>query len=150
MMAIQPLAQHEEVERVSGRRLWRASAATLVLATAATAVTGLIERAAGVLPEDIASFQPIGIAAGTIVQVSLGIVVLVLLSKYARRPISTFRIVALVALALSMINPIAAGTGLIPGYPIGLAGVLGLIVIHLVAGAIAIGILTTQVEERAQ
>lgn len=147
-MATQTADRLEQVERVSGGRLLFAGAFTLVAATAATSVTGLIERAAGMLPEDIASFQPIGIAGGTIVQVGLGILVLALLSKYARRPISTFRTVALVALALSMLNPIAAGIGLIPGFPISIFGVVGLMIIHVVAGAIAIAVLTTQVQER--
>ncbi len=147
-MAVQTSRRREQVERVSGRRLLGAAIFTLVAATAATVVTGLIEGVTGVLPVDIPSFQPIGIAASTIVQVGAGILVLALLSRFARAPISTFRSIALAALAVSMFIPIAAGTGLIPGLPIGLSGVLGLIVMHAVAGTITIVVLTTHVQKR--
>jgi len=71
-----------------------------------------------------------------------------LLSKYARRPIATFRVVALAALGLSMLGPISAGMGLIPGVSLGAGGVLGLMLLHVVAGVIAICVLTTQVQDR--
>jgi Family of unknown function (DUF6069) len=139
---------NEQVERVSSRRLLRAGALTLVSAVAANVVIGLIEGALGILPQDQLSFQPVGIVLSTTVQVGLGILVLALLGRFARRPISTFRIVALVALALSMLNPIAAGMGWIPDISVSLYGVFGLMVMHLVAGGIAIGVLTTQVQDR--
>ena len=66
------------------------------------------------------------------------------IGRLARRPISTFRVVGLVAPGLSLLNPILAATGAMPIGVIGLETVLALIVLHIVAGLLTIYLLTTQ------
>lgn len=117
---------------------------TVIAASVGAALAALLELALGVLPADQPLFQPFSVAIGTALQVALGVMVFALIGYFARRPIRTFRIVALVVLALSLLNPLLAGLGMMPGFEIEGVAVVGLMVLHLVAGAITIWMLTTQ------
>ena len=72
----------------------------------------------------------------------LGAAVFALIIKFARQPVRTFRIVAVVALLLSLTNPIMAASGMMPiGVTISTATMLSMMVMHIVAGVITIYLL---------
>lgn len=78
------------------------------------------------LPVVLSSIMPAIVAA----------VFLALLVRFTRRPIGIFRVVAVVLLVLSFITPFT-----IPGAPA--AMILTLLIMHVVAAAIIIWVLTT-------
>jgi len=97
------------------------------------------------LSPEFPPLAPAPIALFTALGVGLGAVVYALLARYAARPNRLFTAVASVALVLSLIPNLAlalAPGGLpIPGATPG--AFLALVPFHLVAGAVAIGALTT-------
>jgi len=65
------------------------------------------------------------------------------LARWARRPLRTFRIIAVVALILSFGGPLQVGAGMMQGGAVGGAAVAAMLVMHVVAAAIIVGLLTT-------
>jgi membrane protein YdbS with pleckstrin-like domain len=81
--------------------------------------------------------------------VLLGTLVFAAIIRLASRRVRTFRVVAVAALALSMLNPIGAAAGWVPvGATLGLADVLAMMAMHVVAAAITIYLLPTLARER--
>lgn len=88
---------------------------------------------------------PFLVVFATFVGVLLGTLVFQLLPRVTRRPISTFRIVAIVALVLSFAQPLLLTTGALPlSEPVQTSTILVLEIMHLVAGVSAIYFLTTR------
>ena len=133
-----------QTERVDYRRLLWVGPLTALVAAVANVVMRLIEGALGWIPDEIEVFSPAVVAVSTFIYVLLGVIVFAVIGRFARRPISTFRIVAVVALGLSFLNPILAATGALGIGPIGLETVIALVILHIVAGVTAIYLLTTQ------
>ncbi len=103
----------------------------------------------GIVPQDHALLGVAPVFFATVVQVAIGVAVFALIGKCARRPITTFRIVAIIALLLSLTNPILAATGVfVPPVSGNLifnpAIVVLMMLMHIVAGVFTIGVLTTQ------
>ncbi len=133
----QPLAS----EGVDYRRLLWAAPLAAVVAAVANAILYFIGDALGAFPDSVtvAGDRPMSVAPviiSSIVGVLGGAAVSALIGRFARRPISVFRVVAGVVLLLSFAQPFfIAGAGF--GYR------AGLILMHVVAAAIAVGMLTT-------
>ena len=94
----------ETTERVAPGRLWRAGLATLGGAIAANLVLWTIAQTMlGIPPE----FAPLATPAPAIIFTTLGVagavLALALIARFARRPITVFRIVAVVALLVSLL-----------------------------------------------
>jgi hypothetical protein len=142
----QPTAQ---AERVDYRRLAWVGPLTIVAAAVATAIAAFVLLAMGILPSTQPAFQPFSVGIGTAMQVLLGVIVFAVIGKFARRPIFIFRIVAWVVLVLSFLNPIMAGAGMMPGFEIDTMAVIGLIILHVVAGVLTIWLLTSQARARS-
>jgi hypothetical protein len=105
------------------------------------------------VPQDHALLSTIGVFAATAIQVALGVGVFALMGKLARRPISTFRTVAIVVLLLSLLLPLMAGLGLLVppmsgNVSITPAIVISMMLMHIVAGVFTIWVLTTQAREK--
>ena len=143
------VAGREQSERVVISRIWWVGLLAIVASAIANVIVRELGAALGTIPQEIMFFQVPGIIGSTAVQVGLGIIVFALLARFARHPIRTFTIVAIVALLLSLTNPVFAALGLIPlGVSIGADTVLTLMVMHIVAGVITIGLLTTLTREQ--
>ncbi|GAB4530738.1 MAG: hypothetical protein OHK0046_51480 [Anaerolineae bacterium] len=131
-------------------RVWQTGLLAAVLASVANVVLYLIADAAGVefavTPEDVPA-PPFALAVifATFVGILLGTFVLTLMPRFSQRPISTFRTVAIVALVLSFIQPLMLLTGMLPTpNEVELDTVLVLELMHVIAGGIAIYLLTTR------
>lgn len=137
-----------QAERIDYRRLAWVGPLTIVAAAVVTTIASLVEVGVGMLPADQPAFQPFSIAIGTAIQVLLGVIVFAVIGLFARRPIFIFKIVAWVVLVLSFLNPIIAGAGMMPGFEIDTMAVIGLIILHVVAGVTTIWMLTTLARSR--
>ncbi len=128
-------------ERVVWGRLVPAGALALVLAAAANAVVYLVASSLGAMPQNVdangqgpitlsvvAAMSAVGAVAGTLVYALVG--------RFARRPVRAFRVVSVLALVLSFAGPLT-----IPGAPAGM--VVALLVMHIIAAVIVVGLLTT-------
>jgi len=135
--------------RISMRRLLWVGPLTAVVAAIANVIVREIGVLIGTVPSDLMILQEPGVAGSTIIQVLLGVLVFALLAKFAKNPIRTFRIVAIVALILSLSNPIMVLTGAFPiGVTISVATMLTMMVMHVVAAAITIWMLSTLTTEQ--
>ena len=126
-------------ENTSIRRLLWAGPITAVIAGLANIIVREIAVALGTIPSDLFILQEPGVFISNLIQVLLGAGVFALIIKFAKRPVRTFRIVAVVALLISLTNPIMVANGMMPiGATISTATMLSMMVMHIVAGAIAI------------
>jgi hypothetical protein len=127
-------------EPVATERIWWVG---LLLVAAATLVNGLVQAAAlALLPVD-PGFMPLQspvYVPFTIVGAGAGVLTYAALVRFTRRPITTFRIVALVVLVLSYLPDL----GLFSMMPGATAGTVGaLMLMHTLTAAIVVGGLTT-------
>jgi hypothetical protein len=132
--------QENKINRAntSIRRLLWAGPLTAVLAGAANIIVREIAVVLGTIPADLFILQEPGVFISTFVQVLLGAAVFALIIKFARQPVRSFRIVAVIALLLSLTNPVMVANGMMPiGATISTATMLSMMVMHIVAGAIA-------------
>ncbi len=124
-------------ERSPAGRLLRRGLLAAVLAAVASALVLVVWSslfgAVVVSPDEVLTLGPV-VAASAIGAVGAA-VVLGVIDRFSRRPIRVFRVIALVVLLLSLV-------------PIPLQGIAGLsagalILIHVVAAAVVVGVLTT-------
>ena len=131
-----------QTERIDLRRLWWASLLAGVGAAAANTLIYVIASAAGAMPQTVlvpGVNQPIGlmqVIPNSFVPAILAAGFLALLNRFTRRPVRYFRIIAAVLLVLSFANPF-----IIPDAP--LAMILVLELMHVIAAAVIVGLLTT-------
>ena len=131
-----------QTEEIILGRLWWASLLAGVGAAAINAVIYVIASAAGAIPATVLvpglnlPVTVVPVVLNSFVPAILAAIFLALLQRFARRPIRLFRIVAAVLLVLSFANPFT-----IPGAPIAMILVLDLM--HIVAAATIVGVLTT-------
>ena len=129
-------------ERIALGRLWWASLLAGIGAIVANVLIYFIASAAGAIPQSVlipGMNQPITVVLvilNSFVPAILAAVLLALLNRFTRRPVRIFRIIAAVLLVLSFANPLT-----LPGAP--LAMILALDLMHIVAAAIIVGVLTT-------
>ena len=134
-------------ERVALRKLIWVVPLTIV----ATAIVNLIIRTIAVASFGVAeSFQYL--QAGSVIGTSLVFVLLALLafwlvSRFARRPIQFYRIVALVALVVSYLFPILALVGAFPLAGMTPAIFWTMLVMRTVSAMVIVGLLTTLARE---
>src|SRR5262245_12411912 len=132
-------------ERIDLGRLWWASLLAGLGATAANVVVYFIAAAAGAIPPTVlvptmnnppAPLTVLPVMFNSFVPALVAGVLLALLNRFVRRPVQVFRIVAAVVLLVSFANPLT-----IPAVP--LAMIIALDLMHIVAAAIIVGVLTT-------
>ncbi len=131
-----------QTERIDLGRLWWASLLAGLGAVVANVLVYFIASAAGAIPNTVlipGMNQPvtaIPIILNSFVPAILAAVLLALLNRFTRRPVRSFRIIAAVLLVISFVNPFT-----LPGAP--LTMILALNLMHIVAAAIIVGVLTT-------
>ncbi len=127
---------HRGDEIVLGRLLWVGP-----LAAVTAAVASVIFRTLSVTLLDIPSdFQPLTlgpVVVSSIVGALGATIVFAAVGRFARRPIRLFRIIAVVVLLLSFLNPVVA----LPGASWSV--LLTLWFMHVVVAVISVGLLTT-------
>ena len=131
-------------ERLALGRLWWAAPLAAAAAALANAVVYGGAEIAGALPDSVlvdspTGREPLGLKAVLFASVMGAVgaaVVFALIGQFSRRPIRAFRIVAAVVLVLSFATPLT-----IPGAPLSM--VLTMELMHVVAAAVIVGLLTT-------
>lgn len=147
METVQNVPVRGEEERVAWSRLVPAGLLAVLVAAAANAVVYLVAAAAGAMPQDVVVNGQGPITLPMVVATSVfgavaGTAVYALVGRFARRPVRVFRVVAAVALVLSFAGPFT-----IPGAPA--AMVTTLLLMHAVAAAVIVGLLTTMAARQA-
>jgi hypothetical protein len=134
-------------ERVAfGRLLW-AGPLGAVSAAIANTIVYFVAYGLGAMPQDVVVEGSGPITLGPVIFASVvgavgAVVIFAIVTLLARRrPIQTFNIVAAVALVLSFYTPFT-----IPEAPV--AMVATLLLMHVVAGVVIVGVLTTLVRAR--
>lgn len=123
-----------------GGRLWRAAALGLLAANLGNVVLGRLAVGTSAVP---ASFPPVQVGP-VLVFTTAGVIgaalVCALVARFARRPVSTFRRVALIALLVSLLPDLALlRTSPFPDTT--LPGVLTLMAMHVLAWAVCASVL---------
>lgn len=132
------------IERVAYTRLLWVAPLTALAAALAAAVVYTIASALGAIPQTIRVPGPMGEQPLTLGSVALtaimatvwAVIVFVLLGLFAPRPISLFRVVALVVLLLSFALPF-----MVPGIPPRMLAPL--LRLHVAVAAVDVSLLTT-------
>ena len=135
-------------ERIAyGKLPWVALLAALTAAVA-NALVYFTASGLGFLPQSVLVPTPSGehpltvapVVVSSVVGAIGAAVVFAIIGLFARRPVRLFRIVATVVLVLSFATPLT-----IPGAPV--AMILSLVVMHVVAWAVTVGLLTTMARQ---
>lgn len=135
---------------VSNGRIWQTGVLAAAVASIVNVIIWLVASAIGI-PFNISPPQlppipfAIPVVMATTVGVLAGTLLLTLLPRFSRRPITSFRTVAIIALVASLAQPLLLTSGVMPlSEPVGLATIVALEVMHIVAGVITIYFLTTR------
>jgi hypothetical protein len=131
-------------ERISWRRLLPVALLSALLAAVANTLVYLAASGLGFIPQSVLLPSPSGeapltasLVATTSVMGTVGAtIVFAIIGLFARRPVRLFRIVAAVALVLSLVMPAT-----VPGMPVAMR--LSLALMHVVAWVVIVGLLTT-------
>ncbi|MBA2288677.1 MAG: hypothetical protein H0W02_24640 [Ktedonobacteraceae bacterium] len=123
------------------------------LAIVSAIIANLIVRAIAVaflgVPATFQYFQPAYIIGSTIIYLLLALIAFALVSRFARRPLRFYRVLALVALLVSFLIPVMALSGLFPIPGMNIHIFWSMIVMHIVSAVIVVGLLTTLTREQA-
>jgi hypothetical protein len=145
-MATVDTSQKVKLEHVDYSKLWWLTLLAGVISAVVNILLYFGAQALGFVADMVPSFmaaspQPFApaIAVSSILFTIIGGVALWLIDRFSARPISTWRILAIVALVLSFGQPFLAFTNTNEIILLGL--------MHLVAGLVAIGIISTQAKK---
>jgi len=94
------------------------------------------------IPNGFAYLQAPFVISSTVIFLLLALLAFVLVSRFARHPVRFYRVLALVALVISFLNPIMALAGLFPAPGMNLHIFWTMIVMHCVAAIITVSLLT--------
>jgi hypothetical protein len=133
-------------ERVSLRRLLWVAPLAIAAAVAANFVVRTIALAVLDVPPAFIQLTTPAFLPLTVIGVLGAVIAFAIVGRLSRSPVRTFTIVATVVLVLSFIPDIGLLVSGAPGTT--LPGVLALMVMHVVAAVLAVGILTRLVVER--
>lgn len=140
METVQNTPVHRE-ERVAWGWLVPAGLLAALMAAVVNAVVYLVAAAAGAMPQEVVvnGQGPMTlsmVAATSVFGAVAGAIVYALIGWFFRRPVRVFRVVAASVLVLSFVGPFT-----ISGAPA--AMVATLLLMHVVAAAVVVGLLTT-------
>ena len=116
---------------------------TVVVATRVNLAIRSIAVAFFGVPDGFTYLQAPFVIGSTVVFLGLALVAIILVSRFARRPVRFYRVLALVALFVSFLNPVMALAGLFPGPGMSLRIFWTMIVMHTVTALITVSLLTT-------
>jgi len=116
---------------------------TIVVATLVNLVIRSIAVAFFGVPDGFTYLQAPFVIGSTVIFLVLALVAFILVGRFARRPVRIFRMLAVVALLVSFLNPIMALAGLFPAPGMDLSIFWTMIVMHTVTALITVSLLTT-------
>ncbi len=132
---------------IDNSRILVGSLITIVVAVVGNLIVGFLAQALLDIPAEFLPLGTVRYTIFTVLGVVGGIIVYVVLTKRAQNPIRTYQRIAWVVLVLSMLPDIGMLTSdFIPGATP--AGVITLMVMHLVAGLAAIYVLPAMTRAR--
>jgi len=135
------MASDRPGDRVSLTRLLWIGPLTIGAAVLANVLFAMVVPPVLGVPPDFPALTKEAVGMFTAVGVFLAVVVFAIVARFARRPISLYRRIALVALGLSFIPDLALLV--LPGpVPVTIREALLLMTTHVIAASIAIGFLT--------
>lgn len=127
---------------VAFRKLVWVGPLTIVITTLVNLLIRAIAVAFFGVPGSFTLLQAPVVIVSTVVFLVLALVAFILVGRFARRPVRAYRIVALVALLVSFLNPFMALAGQFPAPGMNLSIFWTMIVMHVVTALIAVGLLT--------
>lgn len=142
-MASIPLREHVALRKliwVGPLTIVTTAIANLILRTIAVSVFGV--------PETFQYLQAPSVIGSTIIFLLVALLAFILVSRFARRPIRFYRVLAFIVLCISFLSPVMALVGLFPAPGMTLSIFWTMIAMHLVSGIITIGLLTTITREK--
>jgi hypothetical protein len=131
---------YEPQQRVATSRLWWVAPPTMIAAALANLIVYAIATALFAGPRQFSYLTPLSIVISTAIYLLVAAIVYAVTGRFSKRPIRVFRVVALIALLLSFAAPLSA-TQFTP--PADATTVVVLLVMHVVAAMITIGMFTT-------
>ncbi len=131
------------LEQAAPRKLVWVGPLTIITAAIANLVIRTFAVAFFGVSATFLDFQAPVVIGGTIVYLLLALFAFVLVSRFAQHPMRFYRMLALVALLVSLLMPIMALTGLFPVPGMNLHIFWTMIVMHIVSAIIAVGLFTT-------
>jgi len=133
-------------QRVSLRRLLWVGPLTIIAAVVANTIIRFLAVSLLGISSAFPPLQPAQPIVFSVIGVLGAVIVFAIIGRFARRPIRLFRVIALIALVLSLVPDIGLLTSnMMPGTSVLSVGVL--MVMHIVAYAISVGMLTTLTRE---
>ena len=125
------------------RKLVWVGSLTVVVAALGNWVIRSIAVAFFGVPDGFTYLQVRFVVGSTVVFLVQALLAFILVSRFARRPVRFYRILALVALFVSFLNPVMALAGLFPAPGMNLHIFWTMIVMHAVTALITVRLLTT-------
>jgi hypothetical protein len=127
---------------VALRKLVWVGPLTIVVAAAVNLVIRTIAVAFFGVPAGFVYLQAPFVIGSTVVFLVLALLAFILVGRFTRRPVGFYRILALVALFVSFLNPVMALAGLFPAPGMNLHIFWTMIVMHTVTALITVSLLT--------
>jgi len=141
-MASTPLRPASQ-QRFALRKLVWVGPLTIVVAVLVNLVIRTIAVAFFGVPNGFTYLQAPLVIGSTVVFLLLALLAFILVGRFAHRPVRFYRILALVALFVSFLNPIMLLAGLYPAPGMDLSIFWTMIVMHTVTAIITVSLLTT-------
>lgn len=135
------ITRRQPVRFITGH-IWLAGLLAAALAAVAGIVIRAIAIALGAVPADYVLLQPVRIVVVSLLAALVAAGLLAALARWVRRPIRTFRIIAIVFLVISFLGPLGTGADTSSGGPASGATIATMLLMHIVAAALIIGTLT--------
>jgi hypothetical protein len=129
------------------RKLLLVGPLTIVVAVLVNLVIRSIAVAFFGVPDGFTYLQAPFVIGSAVIFLVLALLAFILVGSFARRPVRFYRILALVALFVSFLNPVLALVGLFPAPGMNLHIFWTMIVMHTVTALITVSLLTTLVVE---
>lgn len=137
-------------EHVTLHKLWWVGPLTIISAALANSIIRTIAVALFGVPGTFQYFQPTYIIGSTIIYLLLALIAFALVSRFARRPLRFYRVLAIVALLVSLLMPVMALGGLLPIPGMNVPIFWTMIVMHVVSALIVVGLLSALTGEHAE
>ena len=134
-------------EHVALRKLWWVWLLTLASAIIANLIVRTIVVASFGVSGTFQYFQPATIIISTIIYLLLALLAFVLVSRFARRPLRSYRVLVCVALLVSFLLPVMALSGLMPIPGMNMHIFWTMLTMHVVSAIIVVSLLTTLTRE---
>lgn len=130
-------------KQVAPRKLVWVGPLTIIIAVIANLIIRVVAVTFLGVPGTFQYLQASYIISSTIIYLLMALFAFVLVSRFARRPIRFYRILALVALCISLFSPVMVLSGLISAPHMSLAIFGTMIAMHIVSAMIVVGLFTT-------